>query len=1139
MKTYKFIFIFLILFVGFNGLTAQEKQPFELWEESYYKGIDLYNQNNFIDAIPYLEKAKTYIDQIDFNTDAETQYFPVYHYDHLGACYYRTSQFEKAAENYLAALNRLQTIENPDFDYAKRMLNAVVFSYEKYDPEKALQLLNEVLSKVKSAGNSNNTDYAELLFTRFQIYKYLNDTLGVLESLKEAYDIHEALGTQDHQHYSYIVFNLAYTYYHQEDYGNALTYFRKTDVLLDIYKSQNYISIDKLNYDYALCLFKQNLFDEAEEKFRTLINDTWFLAPENAEFNLYANNYLGLSLYYQDKTKEAKQVYENGIAHLAGILDAYSPLLALQKTNLTRLLIYTDDYDHALSISEEVYNTMENAGHTQSQAYINAVNNLGLLYMYKSDFNSSKTYLENALSISTNSFSPNLLHIADIKSNLAYVYQKLGQYQNAKTFHEDVLETKTLYLHPTSPDYAKALVNYGTYLSETGEHLKAEDYFKKAEDIFKNNNDNSSLLYANLKYNLAQLYYMTRRLKLSLNHYQQAISIYQDKSSESPENLAGVLNGKAKCLLALGDTKSALEIATQAFSLIKDNFGNETIQYGDALLSFGKIKYSIGAYDDAYSYFNQAYKIFEKHLDYGSLRFIDIARYYLDQFVVDRDYDAALSIVEKIEENLIQTYGFESYDYAQILYQKARITTDMGNYDYATRLYESVSSVFANTVSKSSDTYTNMLYNYAATLDKANKTDEAIDKYKKYFNGIQNQLKDVFTYRSEADKKKFLNQLQYNTFELNGTIFQNNTEYKALIGSALNNQLMLKSLLLNASKEILTNLSQLTDSTIAEKVDRYSNIKFQLSDPLVLNDQQRTSELRQEFNSIETELVTLHDKKFGNTLNQNFNRDWTKIKTGLNPNEVAIEFVEFEISNDKNLDKKRAYGAYVITYNSETPKAISLFMAEDINAILKHQNPNTLYQTRGSRAKSTTNTKGLYELIWAPLESEVNGMETVYFSPTGVLNQIPFAALDTEDKPILASQYNLIQLSSTYGLAEQTAEPKTDQTLFIGGIDYDYKSNITKTNTESSSVSELESLKSLSGTRSMDTQWTYLPGTLEEVNAIERLFSNSKKTYTTLVANNASESSFKNISGDSPSVIHIATHGFFFENPKTTPIQIF
>jgi len=121
-------------------------------------------------------------------------------------------------------------------------------------------------------------------------------------------------------------------------------------------------------------------------------------------------------------------------------------------------------------------------------------------------------------------------------------------------------------------------------------------------------------------------------------------------------------------------------------------------------------------------------------------------------------------------------------------------------------------------------------------------------------------------------------------------------------------------------------------------------------------------------------------------------------------------------------------------------------------------------------------------------------------------------------------------LSSTYNLTNKKSEPKSNNTLFIGGVIYDY--NPSNTNIKRSTDTQLTTLSNVNGTRGMGETWNYLPGTLSEVNSIENLFLESNKSYVTLSGKTATETSFKNLSTKSPNVLHIATHGFFFENPK-------
>ena len=61
--------------------------------------------------------------------------------------------------------------------------------------------------------------------------------------------------------------------------------------------------------------------------------------------------------------------------------------------------------------------------------------------------------------------------------------------------------------------------------------------------------------------------------------------------------------------------------------------------------------------------------------------------------------------------------------------------------------------------------------------------------------------------------------------------------------------------------------------------------------------------------------------------------------------------------------------------------------------------------------------------------------------------------------------------------------------------------------------------------------WNNLPGTAREVKKIGDLFIQNKRTAKSFTQRLASEKTLKALSGSSPQVLHIATHGFFLPEP--------
>jgi CHAT domain-containing protein len=67
--------------------------------------------------------------------------------------------------------------------------------------------------------------------------------------------------------------------------------------------------------------------------------------------------------------------------------------------------------------------------------------------------------------------------------------------------------------------------------------------------------------------------------------------------------------------------------------------------------------------------------------------------------------------------------------------------------------------------------------------------------------------------------------------------------------------------------------------------------------------------------------------------------------------------------------------------------------------------------------------------------------------------------------------------------------------------------------------------------RSAGAAWSPLPGTAKEIGTLQQLFAGKGINVATVNGVNATEDAFKLLDNRSPSIIHLATHGFFLPDP--------
>ena len=119
------------------------------------------------------------------------------------------------------------------------------------------------------------------------------------------------------------------------------------------------------------------------------------------------------------------------------------------------------------------------------------------------------------------------------------------------------------------------------------------------------------------------------------------------------------------------------------------------------------------------------------------------------------------------------------------------------------------------------------------------------------------QIDEVFKFRSEEENKKYLQSIIFEFDELQSLPTKNKSSSEFLVELNLNNQLLLKNLLLTQSKKVMDKLLSTNDSAIVNQVYEYKGIKSRLHKIYSNGFSEATDELKIELNRKEKELIKL------------------------------------------------------------------------------------------------------------------------------------------------------------------------------------------------------------------------------------------------------------------------------------------
>ena len=252
----------------------------------------------------------------------------------------------------------------------------------------------------------------------------------------------------------------------------------------------------------------------------------------------------------------------------------------------------------------------------------------------------------------------------------------------------------------------------------------------------------------------------------------------------------------------------------------------------------------------------------------------------------------------------------------------------------------------------------------------------------------------------------------------------------------------------------------------------------------------------------------------------------TKIQNIMGKNDVAIEF--FVVSKRPTFHEvEKAYGALILQKDMSSPVYIELCPCDSIDQIAY---ASTIGQAEeyADRYYNITNTK-LYKLIWEPLKDVIPENSEVYISGCNGLLFINFPAISNGEKRLndLYRIHNTIS-TSYISHSQQNASNYHSASLF-GGIDYN--TPLSTMAEEAKKYSHDEHHEHYTKYRGVGERgdWDNLKYSEEEVLRIKQLLSRRNLKVNTYTSISASEEAFKALSGNSPDILHLSTHGYYYQ----------
>lgn len=571
----------------------------------------------------------------------------------------------------------------------------------------------------------------------------------------------------------------------------------------------------------------------------------------------------------------------------------------------------------------------------------------------------------------------------------------------------------------------------------------------------------------------------------------------------------------------LKDYSNALKNYYSAFKKLDKN-DISTIKYAVALANIGLCYIELANTEDhrfyltAKWYIDESLSVFEEKV--GSLMengAIGLSLLSNKAMVYEAigDSKGAIETLEKIvtsfsgKEDFEQSWGL-AVNNLSALYLKA------GQYNKCIDLLEQV-----NCKNKEITEMIKSNLTLACYLSDNSKLRKALEGYNQtcYDNCLE-----VFKNFTEAEREN------YWTIQAGTLLLVNNLvaeKYPQMTDVAYDNLLFVKNLKLMSSDI----LRKVVDESNNQLVKEEYNIIRDLRDAISYRSNSRDSiaiwsGLLKEKERNLLSMIPDYKERLGSSVYK-----WVDIKNILKKDEIAIEFTYYHIIDNWEI-ADTYYAAMIVTNTSEIPQFVKLCKKDELDTYFTDATADIL------QISSLYNDSiSVYERIWSKLEPYIKGKNTVYFSPTGQLNLLNHSAIILPCGRMFGDKYNLVRLSSTDKILTPKNKKSIDNSeqsaIIYGGIVYDL--SVADMN-EAAKKYYHHGDENLFALRSEDERgrWNYLPNTkVEAQNIYDLLFLNGIQT-TILQGREANEESFKALSGSSPNIVHLSTHGFFLDTKE-------
>ena len=650
----------------------------------------------------------------------------------------------------------------------------------------------------------------------------------------------------------------------------------------------------------------------------------------------------------------------------------------------------------------------------------------------------------------------------------------------------------------------KTIANISILIHAEGKYKLSEKFIEETITYFKEVLGENTVALASLYCNHATISQAQGRYTEAEEYFDLSESIIKKNDRVGSLSHAIIMNNKALLYNEIGQYDEALSTMKLAASYASGSLRDKGRDNVSFKINQGLIHYSAGNYLEAERIFREVIELKRKRMAKGQTDVANVKNYLSATLMEEGKPSEVPGLLDHSLEIFKKKYSSSHPAYIKTKHNLGRYHLTSGSLDDAARILQEVNEAYKASFNELHPDYLSSVEDLAVVAWKKGDIALAKNRFKQVLTTNLDLVEKYFGAMSEYEKGQYWAKVRPSLLKFYAFAVDQSSTDPSLLTEMYNLHLKTKGILLSAStkvrEEILNSNDENLKATYQSWVDAKENLllyysyskaqlkEFKIDIPA---EEAKANQLEKELNKLSSAFAN------SNKLPQT---TLVEVKSKLKSSDAAVEIIGYPVF-DRAFTKKKNYAFLVAALDSVDPKLILIENGEELDAKYAKAYLNMV--------KVKAQDRITYNKFWAPVDQALSGKQNVYLSLDGIYFQVNVGALQRPDGSYVSDNMLIHLYSSTRDLVKPASTGfASKKANFFGYPDFGAKGIVAA-----------------------------LPGTKAEIDAVSQITRTRGFATTTHMQKEATEANFKKI--QSPSLLHVATHGFFLQESKTSGEKVF